>query len=507
MSAPSAVAAPPASAQQTAEVARARVAIMVASYQVDVVLPTKFSVETFMDDLISVLVTSVDDPTVDFTAENGHWTLARPGKSPLPRWSTLAEHDIADGALLLLTTTESAEAFDPLVEDITDALARVNEREFTEFDSGTAALTGISAFGAGALAISALLSWSWMRTGSVLWCAVPALVLGVLCVFAATALERRYREPRLGLGATLTAIPLLGVGAAMLVPLPYGQHGMFQSANLATGAAVAAVVTVIRLRSTRLGLPALLATAVLGSLLALAAAVETALDLSARQLAGAMVLAGLLLLTAAPRLAVLVARIRPPDLPDPGREVTHSTLTDIFDAETTGPGEEEQPAAQRNRATFSLESRARLAINGLRGLIIAAALLLAGAAVLSAALSPGGIREIIMAAAISGVLVMRARWYPDRVQAIALVAAAAATVVGIGFVLVGAYATAPARLVVVLVIAALATAGAVSGARLPAVRLSPVVRRIIDLIEYTFILAVPVLACWIMGIYTAMRGL
>ncbi|MFB7720148.1 type VII secretion integral membrane protein EccD [Nocardia sp. NPDC056100] len=507
MSAPSAVAAPPAAASQPAEVARARVAIMVASYQVDVVVPTKFSVETFMDDLISVLEASVDDPTVDFTAENGHWTLSRPGKSPLPRWSTLAEHDIADGALLLLTTTESGEAFDPLVEDITDALARVNEREFTEFDSGTAALTGMSAFGVGALVITGLLSWSWTRTGSVVWCAVPALILGVLCVFAATALERRYGEPRLGLGAMLSAIPLLAVGAAMLVPLPYEQHGPFQAANLAAGAAVATIISVIRLRSTRLGLPALLAIAVLGALLTIFASIETALDLSARQLAGAAVLVGLLLLTAAPRLAVLVAQIRPPDLPDPGREVNHSTLTDIFDAETAGPGEEEQPAAQRNRATLSLESRARLAINGLRGLIVAASTLLAGAAVLSAALSPGGIREIIMAAAVSGVLVMRSRWYPDRVQAIALVAAATVTVVGVGFVLVDAYATAPARTVVVLVIAALAAAGAVSGARLPGVRLSPVVRRTIDLIEYAFILAVPVLACWIMGIYTAMRGL
>ncbi|MFB8005971.1 type VII secretion integral membrane protein EccD [Nocardia sp. NPDC056000] len=507
MSAPSAVAAPPAAAQQPAEVARARVAIMVASYQVDVVLPTKFSIETFMDDLLSVLAAGVDDPTVDFTAANGHWTLARPGKSALPRWSTLAEHDIADGALLLLTTTESAEAFDPLVEDITDALARVNEREFAEFDAKTAALTGMSAFGAGALVITALLYWSWTRTGSVLWCALPALILGALCLFAATALENRYREPRLGFGATLTAIPLLAVGAAMLVPLPYGQHGSFQATNLATGAAVATLVAILRLRSMRLGLPALLATAVLGSLLTVAAGAETALDLSSRQLAGAAVLAGLLLLTAAPRLAVLVARIRPPDLPDPGREVNHSTLTDIFDAETAGPGDEEQPAAQRNRATLSLEARARLAVNGLRGLIVAASLLLAGSAVLSAVESPGGIREIILAAAVSGVLVMRSRWYPDRVQAIALIAAATATVVGVGAVLVDAYATAPARMAVVLVIAAMATAGAVSGARLPAVRLSPVVRRIIDLIEYTLILAVPVLACWIMGIYTAMRGL
>ncbi|MFF2554687.1 type VII secretion integral membrane protein EccD [Nocardia sp. NPDC058058] len=507
MNAPSAVAAPPAAVPQPAEVARARVAIMVATHQVDVVLPTKFSIETFMDDLLSVLAAIIDDPIVDFTAATGHWTLARPGKAPLPRWSTLTEHDVADGALLMLTTTESAEVFDPVVEDITDALSRVNDREFAEFDSRTAALTGLSAFGSGALVITALLSWSWMRTGSVLWCALPALVLGLLCVLAAGATQRRYQSPRLGLGLILTAIPLLAAGAAMLVPLPYGRHGLFEGSNLATGAAVATVVATIRLRSTRVGLPVLLGTAVLGSLLTVAAGFASALGFSVRQVSGAAVLAGLLLLTAAPRLAVLVARIRPPDLPDPGREVDHGTLTDIFDAEAAGPGEEEQSAAQRNRATLSLENRARLAVNGLRGLIVAASIVLAGAAVLSAWQSPGSVREIVLAVAVSGVLILRARWYPDRVQAMALITAAATIVLGVGFVLVGAYSTAPSRLVVVVVIAALAIAGCVAGARLPTVRLSPVIRRVIDLIEYAFVLTVPVLACWIMGIYTAMRGL
>ncbi|WP_281202129.1 type VII secretion integral membrane protein EccD [Nocardia jejuensis] len=481
-------------------------AVMVAVYQIDVVLPTKFSVETFMDDLLSVLSATIDDPTVDFTAPSGHWTLARPGSAPMPRWSTLAEHDIADGSLLMLTCTDSTETFDPLVEDITDALARVNEREFSEFDPGTAALTGLTAFGISAVTIAVSLAWSWTRTGSVLWCALPALVLGALSVFAAITTQQRHHSPRHGLGLTLAAIPLLAAGAAMLVPLPYGQHGPFDAANLAAAAAVTTIIAVIALRTTRLGLPTLLATTVLGTVLTLAASLATTLDISLRQISAATALAGLLLLTTAPRLAVLIARIRPPDLPDPGREVNHSTLTDIFDAELTGP-DEQQSVPPRDRASLSLEHRARLAINGLRGLIAAASILLAGTAVLLAQQSPGGIREILTGTAIAGVLVMRARWYPDRVQALALLSAAAATVLGIGAVLVNSYETAPARVMVTLTIAALATAGCSAGARLPAMRLSPVVRRTIDLIEYTFVLTIPILTCWIMGIYTAMRGL
>ncbi|MFE3029125.1 type VII secretion integral membrane protein EccD, partial [Nocardia tengchongensis] len=209
------------STPQSAEVARARVAIMVATYQVDVVLPTKFSVETFMDDLVSMLAASIDDETVDFTAAQGHWTLAQPGRAPIPRWSSLEDHDITDGALLMLSTTESAEAFTPLVEDITDALARINEREFAEFDSETAASAGLYAFGAASIVVAVLLSWSWTRTGSVLWCCLPALILAALTGIAALAAYRRGAD-RLGLGLILSAVPLLFTGAATMVPTPYG---------------------------------------------------------------------------------------------------------------------------------------------------------------------------------------------------------------------------------------------------------------------------------------------
>lgn len=495
-----------------AEVARARVAIMVATYQVDVVLPTKFSIETYINDLLAVLAEAIDDDTVDFRAESGHWTLARPGHTPIPSWSTLADQNIADGALLVLSTTESAEAFSPLVEDITDALARINEREFAEFDSDTAELAGVCAFGVGSIVVAVLLSWSWTKTGSLLWCALPALILGIACAVAAMAVRRRDTPGSLGLGLTASALPLLFAGAAMVVPTQYGHPGPFTAANLAAGSAVVAVFAALRLRSATTGTAFLLETAVLGLLIGLAASVITYFDISVHQTTAGAVLAGLLLLTAAPRLAVLVARIRPSDLPDPGREVSASTLTDIFDSESA-PSDEMDMAAElfadprQDRAAGTIESRARLAVTGLRGLIVAASAMLAGATVLSVASSPGGIREIVMAIAVAGILVMRARWYPDRVQAIALIAAAGVTAIGVGFVTVGAYASAPARLVVALVITAAAIAGCAAGIRLPTVRLSPVVRRIIDLIEYLFILIVPVSACWIMGIYTAMRAI
>lgn len=79
------VVAPPSSsaaanaAQPPAEVARARIAVLVGTYQVDVVVPTKFSIETFIDDLLVVLADAIDDEDVDFTPATGQWSLGRPG--------------------------------------------------------------------------------------------------------------------------------------------------------------------------------------------------------------------------------------------------------------------------------------------------------------------------------------------------------------------------------------------------------------------------------------------
>ncbi|PPJ19694.1 type VII secretion integral membrane protein EccD [Nocardia nova] len=507
-----AVAAPgaaPRAAAQQAEVARARIAVLVATYQVDVVVPTKFAVETFIDDLLGVLARAIDDETVDFTPPAGQWSLARPGEQPIPRWRSLADHDVVDGTVLMLSVVESAEVFTPVVEDITDALAAINEREFAEFDSETVATVGSAALGVGALVAAVLLSWSWTRSGSLWWCGLPALLLGAACWGAAVVAGRGRTPVRVVLGLELSALPLLFAGGAMLVPPAYGQPGGFAAANVAAGAVVAAVAAVTMLRASESGTSALTAVATIGVVLAFAALVPTYVDVSVEKVAGGIVFAAAVLLTAAPRLAVVAARIRPPDLPDPGNEVAPATLTDIFDAETVRADQLDQSAdAERElRPNTGIETRARLAVTSLRGLIAAVSALLAGGVVVAAEQAPGGIREIVLGAAVAGILVMRARWYPDRVQAVSLCAASAVATVGVAAVTVGAYGTDYARLAVVGVLVVAAVAACVAALRLPGRRLSPVTRRVIDLVEYALILLVPVIAFWIMGIYTAMRAI
>ncbi|MFB8281059.1 type VII secretion integral membrane protein EccD [Nocardia colli] len=494
---------------QPAEVARARIGVLVGTYQVDVVVPTKFTVETFIDDLLVVLAEAVDDEDVDFTAPTGLWSLARPGEPPIPRWHVLADYDIADGALLMLSVVESAEEFKPVVEDITDALALTNEREFAEYDAETSAVTGMAVLGLGASAAAGLLSWSWFRTGSFWWCSVPALLLGVAAAFGAVAAARRAGGQRLGLGLALSSIPLLFAGGAMLIPPSYGEPGPFGAANLTAGAVLAAVSAIVLLRLTGWAVAAMVATATLALAGTAAALTATYAEVTIRQVGGGALLVGLILLTFAPRLAVMLARIQPPDLPDPGNEVTPASLTDIFETESGATdsrfGADTIPVPRPQPAGVGIESRARYAVACLRGLIVAISAQLAVTTIAVSAVSPGGIREIVVAAAVASILVMRARWHPDRVQALALIGSAAAIVVGVGAVLVGAYPSPAARLLVVLLVIALACAGCVAAMHLPGRRLTPVTRRLIDLLEYAMIVLVPVLACWIAGIYTALR--
>ncbi|WP_433574682.1 type VII secretion integral membrane protein EccD [Nocardia brasiliensis] len=498
-----------AAATHSAEAARVRVGVLVATYQVDVVIPTKFTVETFIDDLLVVLAEAIDDEDVDFTAPTGLWSLARPGEPPIPRWHVLADYEIADGALLMLSVVESGEEFKPVVEDITDALALTNEREFAEYDAETSVITGMVMLGLGATAAAVLLSWSWTRTGSFWWCGLPALLLGSASAFGAVWSARRAGRTRIGIGAALSAVPLLFAGGAMLIPPPYGEPGAFAAANFAAGAVLAAVTAIVLLRLTGWAVATLVATTTLALAGTAAALTATYTNLVTRQLGGGALLVGLILLTFAPRLAVVLARIQPPDLPDPGNEVTPASLTDIFESESgssegrvgTDPAHELRGQA----SSTDIESRARYAVACLRGLIVAVATVLAVAAVGVCVVSPGGIREIVVAAAVAVIMVMRARWHPDRVQALALIGSAAVIVLGVGTVLVVAYQSPGARLLVVLAVVGIAGAACVAAVHLPKRRLTPVTRRMIDLLEYALIVLVPVLACWIAGIYTALR--
>jgi type VII secretion integral membrane protein EccD len=290
-------------------------------------------------------------------------------------------------------------------------------------------------------------------------------------------------------------LPLLLAGGAMVVPHPFGRPGGFGAPNLVAGAVLTTVAAFTLQRLTRHGVATLTAITVIALIAAVVTAPLADSQLRPGQVTPGAVLGGLLLLGIAPRIAVLVARIRPPDLPDPGDEVSPVTLNQIFDEEG---GVEHEP-------DLSVERRARLAVTTLIGLVVASCVVVPVGAIATAAANPGGVLPSVLAATVTLILALRARAFPDRVQAIALMIAAVTTWLGVGFVLVIDYQSPVARLVVVAAVVAVLILGALAAVGLPGQRLSPVTRRLIDMIEFALIIVVPILCFVVMGVYAATR--
>ena len=67
----------------------------------------------------------------DFKAQ-GEWAFARPGAPPLKASESLDDAGVVDGALLTLVSVSRTERYRPLVEDVIDAIAVLDESP--EFD-------------------------------------------------------------------------------------------------------------------------------------------------------------------------------------------------------------------------------------------------------------------------------------------------------------------------------------------------------------------------------------
>jgi type VII secretion integral membrane protein EccD len=165
----------------------------------------------------------------------------------------------------------------------------------------------------------------------------------------------------------------------------------------------------------------------------------------------------------------------------------------------------EEPAPAPHR----LSAKAIRADNLLTSLVLAfsttAGLGGFGAAV--GACSAGGPRLLGITFAIitAGVLLLRARSHSDLARSVPLVVSGTATLSATFVVAASAY---PLHTPWIATTAALlATAALGLGLIAPAMAISPVGRRSIELLEYLALAAIVPLACWICGLYGAVRGL
>lgn len=470
-----------------------RVSVIGRNTQVDVGLPATVPIGSYVRDLVALIESHTpavgDDEAAALRAE--HFTLARIGRDPLSANQSLLEAGVRDGDLLVLrsvTTTESPALFD----DVIDAVSQLTADGFRAWSPAAARMLGLMvAVVSVAAAIVVLLA----AKGGGIGLGTVSGGGGVLAMIAATIASRRYYDRLSATMLWLCGTALLGATAALSTPGHLGSpHAMF--------AGVAALVAALAgYALTRAGTLAVAAVGTVGLLLAGAGLARMLASFSTPKIAAAVVVAALVLITMAPRVAVAAARLPVPPVPtaggviDPADHEPRPTIADIGAIGATA-----LPSAA------GLEQRVRAANGYQTGIIVGCAATASVAAVLAA--NPLGAWRwpaVALAAVVGVVLCLRGRSYADLTQAASLVVGGAVTLIvllsGLALGEHGDWRLAVAG--TLLAVAAVALAAGVVG---PHLTVSPVWRRAGEMLEYGLIVAIVPLVLWSMDLYSAARN-
>lgn len=486
-----------------------RVTILTGRRMTDLVLPATAPIESYIDETVSVLAELLEDTPkdvlagFDFTAQ-GVWAFARPGAPPLKFDESLDDAGVVDGSLLTLVLVSRTERYRPLVEDVIDAIAVLDESP--EFDRGALNRFVGVAIPLATLAVTVMTLVTWRQTGHGWWWAVALGVLGLGLLGGSVIATNRFRNLDAAESLLAAALPALAGAAALAVPLPRG----FDSWGAPQAAGAAAVVLLVTLASRggprrRAELAAFLSVT---SLAAAAAAIVFGYGWEYWAAAGAIAF-GLIVVTNAAKLTVAVARIALPPIPAPGETVTNDELLDpVATSDLTG---EESPTWQAIIASVPdsaarLHERSELAKRLLVGFVTAGALVLAAGAIGVVVQGHFFVHSMIVAGLVTTICAFRSRLYAERWCAWALLAAAVLIPTGVMVRLVLWYPD-KAWLVLSLYtaagIVALIAIGATTGVR----RVSPVTKRILELLDGAAIAAVIPLLLWIASVYDVLRNL
>jgi type VII secretion integral membrane protein EccD len=476
----------------------------------DLVLPAATPIETYIDETVNVLADLLDGTPAevlagfDFKAQ-GVWAFARPGSPPLKATESLDEAGVVDGALLTLVSVSRTERYRPLVEDVIDAMAVLEESP--EFDrKALNHLVGL-AIPVAALAITWASLWTWSKAGHGWWWLLVLGVLGLLVFGASFVAKNRYDNVDLSESLLVAALPLLGGAAALAVPLPRGISGL-GAPQLAGAAAVVLAVVLATRGGPRQRAAAASSTAVI-AVAVTAGAVAYGYGGASWVPAGAIAF-GLIVLTNSAKLTVAVARIALPPIPAPGEVIANEELLDPVAAHSNITDEESATwraiIESVPDSAARLTERSTLARQLLIGFLGGGVLVLTAGSI--AVLEHGHffVHTLIVAGLVTVVCGFRSRLYAERWCGWALLAATVAIPTGVMIRLClwdpnGAWLV--IALYVVLASVALVVVGATDGVR----RVSPVTKRILELTDGAAIAAVIPMLLWIAGVYDQIRNI
>ncbi|MFV9632757.1 type VII secretion integral membrane protein EccD [Mycobacterium neumannii] len=485
-----------------------RVTILTGRRMTDLVLPAAAPIETYIDETVSVLAELLEDTPKDVLAgfdfkAQGVWAFARPGAPPLRFSESLDEAGVVDGSLLTLVSVSRTERYRPLVEDVIDAIAVLDESP--EFDrSALNRFVGV-AIPLVSVVVTATAILAWSSAGHDWWWAAALGVLGLGLLGGSAVANNRYRNVDLAESLLAAALPTLAGAVALAVPLPRGVDSL-GAPQIAGASAVVLLLTLATRGGPR-------RRAELGSFLAVASIAATGAAVAfgygwQHWVPTGAIAFGLIVVTNAAKLTVAVARIALPPIPAPGETVSNDELLDPV---ATSHSDEESPTWQAIIASVPesaarLHERSQLARRLLIGFVAAGALVLSVGAIAVVTQGHFFVHSMIVAGLTAVICGFRSRLYAERWCAWALLTATVAIPTGVMDRLCLWY---PDRAWLVLAIYALAgiVALAAVGATASVRRISPVTKRILELLDGAAIAAVIPMLLWIAGVYDLLRNL
>ena len=503
------------SPKPAAAAATTRTTVLVGTRMTDMVLPSAAPIESYIDEAVSVLSEILQDTEdtqagIDLAAQ-GQWTFARPGAPPLKPDQSLDDAAVVDGSLLTLVAVSRTERYRPLVEDVIDAIAILDESP--RFDRTALNLFIAVAIPIVALAVSFIAIVGWAKGGHSLWWALALGIGGIAVVALSWTASRRFDNTHLSESLHLAAYPLISVGVALAVPHPADKvgAGLFVEHAPALAAAAGAVLFL-----TLIGRGGPSRRTDVAAFVAIAALAATVAELLVgygwgRAVPGAAILLGLLTVTAAAKLTVAAARIALPPVPAPGETVENEELLDpvtgkISDAADTTTSTWKAIVDSVPDSAARLTERSELARTLLIGFVWAGALVFAAGAIAAVVRGHFFVPTLVLAGLVMAVCGFRSRLYADRWCAWALLTATVAIPIGVTIRLSFWYpGTTWLFLAIVLAIGllALAVVGATRGVR----RISPVQKRVLELLDGAAVAAIVPMVLWVTSAFDYVRSI
>ena len=415
--------------------------------------------------------------------------------------ATLLSCGVKDGDLLRLVPAGQAVRFVPRIENLASALASYLRGLVNPVTPNTAHTVAVATIIAATLAAAAMVWRSRLavESGGILAPAVLA-VLAVLAWVATFATAKRWAEHWRYRDAFAAAAVVLTAACLAAVPPGLGVANVFAGAiTIAAGAfAIAARTNRYWAAGTAL--------LCLGGLTTLLAGWSLFWPLSSYQVAVAGLLALTILITRAPKLGLTLARVpRQPFRSRRGRDqfdrAEGQPMDTVSPVEDTHP----DPTALSTAEIASVGRRARSVLVGVCIAVAVVQVICAWLAITPHANKPVWTTVLVCVVALD--LIIRARKFNDRVQAVLLVASSVAALMAIGY----KYAwTTPATDLG----ATLAYVGIASGIAIAVFALgsagwqylfSPNTRKAVEWLGNVLIVSIPLLAAYVLNIFSFLR--